>query len=271
MIGNDDVIPFAQLNNPAQDNDQVVWSDAPYACTKDHTYLIPDKIIARIPDEMVNPSWDYLETVLKNQIAWTQNKSKNTGWFHLAAFVWTSIATYMHNEFNMDELNISPNMTYRNLTASNINKKLSYINLHGTNVNGNFYNQQGSTFDIALIPQQGNFTGNLVFTEACYGGYVIGRNKEMSIPMMGLYSNAIGFICSSTVAYGPSGPPAQSADLLAECFFKRILSGESLGQALLDAKTDFATQTMKQFGSMNGAARKTLLQFHLYGIPTIAL
>lgn len=267
IIGNNDVIPYSQLPNPANDADAVVWSDAPYACTKDSTYLVPDKIVARIPDETQAPTWEYIFTVLNNQIAWAKNKTTEQGWFHIVAQVWQAIGQYMHDTFKMDELNISPPVTYQTLQINQYNKKLSYINLHGTSSNGNFYNQSGNTFAVALTPQQGNFAGNLVFCEACYGGYTIGRNKSSSMVMMALDSNALGFVASTTVAYGPAAPPSQSADLLAECFFTRVLSGEKIGLAFLNAKIDFSTRTIQQFGSMNGAARKTLLQFHLFGNP----
>ena len=269
IIGNHNVIPYAELNNPASDNDPTVASDAPYACMKDSTYLIPDKIIARIPDESEAATWDYIVTVLNNQITWAKTPTTEVGWFNIVAAVWTPIGQYMHDTFKMNELhlNISPPVTYQTLHPAQYSKKLSYINLHGTLSNGNFYNQIGNTFAVALIPEKGNFEGNLVFTEACYGGNTIGRNKESSIPMMALYSNALGFVASSTIAYGPSSPPVQSADLLASCFFTRILSGQKIGLAFMNAKIDFATKTIQQFGSMNGSARKTLLQFHLFGNP----
>ena len=93
----------------------------------------------------------------------------------------------------------------------------------------------------------------------------------MSIPMTALYNNALGFVGSSTIAYGPSAGPSQAADLLAECFYHRVITGISIGEAFMNAKIDFATQTVKNFGSLNGSARKTLISFMLYGICDIKI
>ena len=267
IIGNNDVIPFVNLPNPASDPDAVVPSDNPYACTKDQTYMIPDKVISRIPDEELNPTFDYLSTVLKNQAAWLNNKSTNTGWFLLVNQAWSGIGTYMQQEFNMATINIAPPSEPNNISVNDTNKKYSAINLHGAKQTPFYYSQNGSNYPIALSPTSGNFKGSLAWTEACYGLFTIGRNKEMSIPMQAMYDGAFSFAGSTSIAFGPSSPPAMAADLLFECYIKRILKGNiTNGEALLLAKQDFATQTIKQFGSLNGASRKTLLQFYLIGI-----
>jgi hypothetical protein len=171
----------------------------------------------------------------------------------------------------MNDQNIAPPTNPSSTPKLETIKKFAYVNLHGAQQTPYYYGQNGSTYPIAIEPTAGNFAGCLMFIEACYGGYVLNRNKELSTPMMALYSNAVGTISSTTVAYGPSSAPPQAADLLAQCFYTRIIAGDTLGQALLTAKQDFATQTIKQFGSLNGSSRKSLLQFHLYGNPDIKL
>jgi len=272
IVGGPDVIPFAAVANPATDPDDIVLTDRPYACTKDPTYLISNKVIARLPDEQLQPTFDYLKTMLTNQIAWHNNKTKNMGWFSIVASVWVNIASYMKTQFlEMSESKVAPPASPTSLGLSDTAKKFAYINLHGAQNTAFYYGQQGNNYPIALAPLVDNFAQCLLVTEACYGGYITGRNKELSIPMMALYSNAIGAVASTAIAYGPSGPPAQAADLLTKCFYNRIIAGESLGEALFNGKQDFARETIKAFGSMNGAARKTLFEFHLYACPDIRM
>ena len=269
IVGGPDVVPFASVANPATDPDDVVLTDSPYACTIDSTYLMPNKVIARLPDEQLNPTFDYLKTMLTSQAGFATVKSTNAGWFAIVAQVWKGIADYMNGNFQMNNENVAPPTNPSTLAPNETIKKHAYVNLHGAQTTPYFYGQLNNTYPIAMEPVQGNFKGSVGFFEACYGGYITGRNKEMSIPMMALYSGAVGIVCSTMVAYGPSAPPAAAADFLAEMFYNRIQAGECMGDALLHAKQDFATNLIKRDGSLNGSNRKTLLEFHLYGNPAI--
>jgi hypothetical protein len=131
IVGNNDVIPFPTLSNPATDSDAIVWSDNPYCCTKDSTDLLPDKVLSRLPDEELNPSFDYLKTILTNQATWMTTKSTSIGWYNIVTQAWVGISDYMKNEFNMDDQNIAPPTSPDNTTTAETTKKLAYINLHG--------------------------------------------------------------------------------------------------------------------------------------------
>ena len=272
LVGNDDVVAFSRLNNPATDPDQEVLSDQPYISTTDPTYLIPDKgrSIGRIPDEMGTPTFDYLSVVLKNQTEWLKTKPTSTGWFGLVNQAWSGIGQYMKNQFQIDNYKIAPPADSNNILINDTIKRYSLINLHGAQQTPYYYSQNGNSYPIALSPSSGNFKGCLSWTDACYGNYVIGRTKQMSIPMQAMYDGAFSFTGSTSVAYGPASAPAMAADLLFECYMKLILAGNTtIGEALNNAKQEFATQSIKQFGSLNGAMRKTLIQFYLMGVPDL--
>lgn len=49
IIGGPDIIPFCRLPNPSFDSDREVLSDNPYG-TKDSAYLLPERVVGRIPD-----------------------------------------------------------------------------------------------------------------------------------------------------------------------------------------------------------------------------
>jgi hypothetical protein len=166
---------------------------------------------------------------------------------------------------------VSPPSIKGTVNEQILSKQYSYINSHGTKSNGNLYGQLGNTFPVLMSPTQGYFGNTLAWFDACYGFYTVGRDRTQSIPMMALYSNAVAIIGSTCVAYGPSSPPLQAADLLMEKFFKRALNHEPLGSALMNAKKDFASATIEMEGGLSGSERKTLLQFCLAGNPLITI
>ena len=271
IIGNDDVISFGQVQNPATDPDNVVYTDNCYACTQDSSFLLPNKIIARIPDEMNAPTWDYLQTVINNQIKWQSTKGTNQGWLNVVASVWKGISDYFNSEFNMQNQYVSPPSTNATWNPSLINKKYAYLNTHGAQTTPFLYGQQGSSYPIVMNPTQGYFSQTVAWFDACYGGWTINRVKEQSIPMMALYSNAVATFNSTSVAYGPSLPPAEGIDGLFEATIKRIINGEAFGSALMNGKKDFAALMMQRNGGLDGANRKTLLETHIYGNPLITI
>lgn len=272
IFGGPDVIPFGIMANPASDPDTEVQTDNPYACTKDPTYLIPDKVVGRLPDEQLNWNIDFIQAMVDHQLEFVTGKSPNKQWFNIVASVWKGISDYMHQAFKMTTQNVVPPTTSDTLPSNEYDGKLfSYINLHGTKQTPYYYGQQGGNYPVGLKPVHGAFKGGLVFAESCYGSYLNGRDRTMSIPLMALFSGCIGFVGSTETAYGPPGPPARAADLLAQTFYNRIISGETLGRAFLFAKQDFATQTIQQEGALDPEAKKTLLEFVLFGNPSVVI
>lgn len=272
IVGGPSVIPFGVVANPVQDPDSSVLTDNPYGCTTDPTFLIPNKIVTRLPDEDLQFGEDFLPTVINHQLGYLKTKSTKTGWLSYAAQAWASIAMWMESMFAMGDNNLCPPTTSATITTQELQeKKLAYINLHGTQSAGSYYGQSGTQYPEALHVVNGMFNGCMVVTEACYGGYISNRNKETSIPLMALYSGAVAVLASTSVAYGPAQAPPDSADLLSYTFYKRILAGQPFGQAVLGAKQDFAAQCIQAHGSIQPSNKKTLLQFVPYGLPIMTL
>jgi len=269
LVGGHDVVPFAVLANPCNDPDAQVWSDAPYACTQDPLFYIPDKCVGRLPDEALNPGYDYLETVVQNQVAHINGKPTTSGWFNIVASVWKDISDFMNTNFNMSNQEIAPPAHQPDISI--LGKKYHYINLHGAQTTPYYYGQAGGTYPIALEPKPGYFKDGIVFTEACYGGYLLNRNRGTSIPLMAMLSGAVAVVSSTAVAYGPASPPPDGADLLSYCFYTHLLKGETVGQSFLNAKKDFSTALIKRTGNLLPSNKKTLLEFNLYSTPIISV
>jgi hypothetical protein len=272
IFGGPDIIDFFTLMNPANDPDDTIFSDAPYACTKDLSNLVPDKIVSRLPDEQANATIDYIDKMTNNQSKFLVAKSTGIGWFNIVASVWKGISDFMASTFHMENQHVVPPITFDNLPNTDVlGRKFAYINLHGAKQSAFYFGQQGGIYPVALKPRPGDFNNTLIFTEACYGGYLANRDKTMSIPLMALYSGSIGVVCSTEVAYGPPTAPARCADLLALKFYNHIAANEPVGLAFKNAKIDFATTTIQAEGMLDAESKKTLLSFNLYGTPTITV
>ncbi len=151
-------------------------------------------------------------------------------------------------------------------------KSRHYFNLHGSMDTPYFYGQGDGYYPVALSPpdvSKGDVSGAVVVSEACYGAYIDGRGKESSIPISYLSRGALGFVGSTTIAYGPASPPCGEADLMAIFFFYYLDFGVPMGVALALAKAYFARKMIEEQGYLDEDDRKTLLQFILLGDPSL--
>jgi hypothetical protein len=86
----------------------------------------------------------------------------------------------------------------------------------------------------------------------------------MPISLSYLGAGGIGFVGSTTIAYGPAKGNG-AADLLTQYFLIEILAGASLGRAFLQARQKFI-QTQRLADPVN---LKTIAQFILLGDPSV--
>lgn len=272
IIGNHDVIPFATCPNPASDLDAQVYSDNPYL-TDDNSYLTVKKVGTRIPDEMLNPTFDYIKKVLQNQIYFLNNKTTNIGWFNITAQAWNQLSGFLVNKYGMGALQTAPNVGPDLYKVEDTHKKIAYINCHGGENVPNFYGQNGNNYPISVTIRDEQFKNAIVAAECCYGANVINKNKTNSICLNALYSGSVSFFGSTNVAYGAAdvSNSLSCADYLISLFFDEIIAGTPIGLAIKNAKIKYMTNLMHYKGNLSGAERKTLLQFHVYGLPNIIL
>jgi len=273
LFGGNDIIPHQIVLCPSAGPDTSIATDNGYACTQDLSGLVPDKIVTRLPDEQINGKIDFIQSMVNTQVQLMQNTIPNNGFFNIVASVWNGISTYVNTTFNMNNENISPPITSATLSNTEYaNKKYAFINLHGAMFNpGNFYGQFMSSYPIAIQPTPGMFNGTLVFSEACYGAYLEGRDRTTSIALANLCTGCVGFVGSSRVAYGSSNAPGACADILGIKFLTRILNHESIGSAFLNAKKDYIADTIRTQGMLDPEAKTTILEFLCYGLPDLII
>jgi len=264
LLGGDEVVPFFRLENPCDDADEQVLSDSPYA-SRDENYTIPERVCARIPD---NRNADYM----KKQLAKSKQLHKKS--FGLTAQIWQRASEDIYRSIGeLEELRSSPPVTSDKFKKVWLQKKdYLYFNVHGSKVSANWYGQQGGEYPVAMQPSNIENASGIVASESCYGAYIIDKAESDAISLKFLdQDEVIGFCGSTTIAYGPVAPPSSEADLLVRYFFEYVKQGFTLGESLKNAKLDFARKALRRNGFLDDDDQKTLLQFVLYGDPTLRL
>ena len=119
---------------------------------------------------------------------------------------------------------------------------------------------------IADLPKNGH-SPKFIFSEACYGGYIMEKTEKTSIALRFLSIGAQAVVASTGIAYGAAATPLVGADLLGYLFWNAVKSGYSTGDAFTQAKIGLANEMNKRQGYLDGEDQKTLISFVLFGDP----
>jgi hypothetical protein len=177
-----------------------------------------------------------------------------------------------------ERLRLSPPTTIGNFKRKWLKgRSFLYFNLHGLKERADWFGERGSSdpaeypqFPLALAPHLvSQLQGSVVFSEACYGGYVLRKNPETSLALRFLEMGADCFVGASAIAYGPHKPPSTEADLLCKYFYQYVLRGSPYGNSLMHAKRDFVKKMFRVQGYLDEDDRKTLSEFNLFGDPCL--
>ena len=281
LAGAQDIFPFQEINNPADaDGDLTVPSDLPYACDAPYSKNIqsftgPTRVVGRIPDVPGENDVQYFTTIINNIInAKPRKEELYMQYFGVSAWVWrVSTELSLQNIVgNHNNLLLSPGSKSK-YTATQLKKLTHFYNCHGAQNDMAFYGQKGSNYPIALSSTQLNgkvSEGTIVAAECCYGAELVNPDLlpqpgALSIANNYLKNNAIAFMGSSNIAYGPADSQGL-ADLVTQYFIKNIISGASTGRALLQARQQFLSESGPH---LDPYELKTIAQFHLLGDPSV--
>ena len=306
IVGGADVVPFHRLPNPTDDSDEEVLSDNPYS-TLDSNYFIPEWPVGRLPGEkggdaglLLQQLRNVTQSHLKNKkvkktvkpdriilglLRWLfllrreQPSLSRKNRFGYTAAVWrrSSVASFKPVSAETAVL-VSPPHETRSFDPEKLMRSdLGFYNLHGLAETAEWYGQRdprdswdGSEYPVALtladLPKNGH-SPHIVFSEACYGGYIVDKEENTSLALRFLSIGTRAVVGSTGIAYGAVSPPLVGADLLANLFWKAIADGYSAGDALVQAKIGMAREMNKRQGFLDGEDQKTLISFVLYGDP----
>ena len=346
IIGGPDIIPFWRLPNPTFDSDREILSDNPYGA-RDETYLLPERIVGRLPDasgrkgganldfllagltkiinrqrlaliphaiapglpmrllgamlpgqmkphteleDQLQFEREWLSGVLNNNQFMDKSRVAQLAPFFYSAEAWKHSTAILRDCVSAHiDISFSPPLhagTFDDgLVRSLARARLLHFNLHGFRDNPNWYGQSQaarlvaspslSSLPVAFQPSQAALLQAptpVVFSEACYGGYLSGKGVEDSIALSLLAQGSSTFVGSTAISYGSAGPELSCAGRLSYYFWKEVLQqGSSFGRALQAAKISYARDRLAAGYSLTGDDAKTLLEFSLLGNPVSGL
>ncbi len=275
LIGGDEILPFHRLPNPVADRqndpDSDVLTDNPYGST-DQEALVVQRPVGRVPDA-AEPTPAFLVNVLSHICALHGSPAQHNPSFGLSTSVWQAASRAVYGTVEGGQpLQLSPPVDQSSFVTSWIDdSRVCYFNLHGSETTDSWYGQDGQRYPVAFRPALmtgARLAGCIYFSEACYGANILGKASKAAISLTTIGGGAACFVGSTKIAYGPATPPATDADLLGELFLQNALIHEPLGRALVNAKQDFFRQSIAS-GIFDDTAQKTLLEFVLYGDPSL--
>lgn len=303
IVGGDEVVPHHRLPNPADDMDEEVLSDNPYG-TLDANYFIPEWPVGRMVDGVGGNVALLLQQLRSATRAHLQVRSSRRSamlaWLSFAywkdrLYAWLNLRRLAHLGYTASAWQRSSIAVFRAVASGHslmvsppeyaggfecgrlALPDLGYFNLHGVEGAAEWYGQRdahdpvGTDYPVALRPcdlragEKG--VRSVIFSEACYGGAVIGKNEKNSIALRFLALGSRAVVVSTCTSYGSIQLPLMGADLLGQLFWQEVREGSCIGQALLRAKVMLAQKMSRRQGYLDGEDQKTLISFILYGDP----
>lgn len=292
LMGSGDVVPLFDVPNPTfnedGDTDASVPTDNPYASSrkfdakKRASYLVPDRVVGRIPDLPGATDATWLTRYLAVATGWKSRPgSKYAKDLLVCTSTWKKSGQACAKYISRDiaSLLLSPPVIERSKPIKDRHSALlQMIKCHGSPNDSAFYGQKGNAYPEALRSRslkQRTRKATVVGAMCCYGANVFDpldptavNPGEPPIPSVYLRQGAFGFLGSTCTAW--VGLEAMlCADWIVAAFLKSVMSGASLGRATLEAKQDFVRWNEQQGDQVDSADEKTLLQFALLGDPSV--
>ena len=248
IIGDHDIIPFAELPNPAYDGDTLYTDDVYADFTGDELIDIP---IARIPD---GKSLDLLIKQLDGE------QRSNNGVFGLGNVNREYVAEIMDIFDDENDVYWCAPMTSDDFHVDDVNVKLVYIMLHGDRVDTSaFWGENGYPLPIGFKTNIASSKG-IVFTGCCYGAYIINKTPADSICLRFLRMGAKAYIGCTGKHYSTPGTETNyNGPLFHKLFFEHLMAGNTPSKAFFNTKRDYAPD------ADTAVEEKILHEFVFYG------
>lgn len=277
IIGGPQIVPFDLAANPVfYDGDEAVPSDCLYGI-RNPLAMLPEWAVGRIPSAAGGDPAVLLRLLESAAIAQPADQLRHTFGYCTAAWRRSSAEVYAEADAP-ERLLVSPPVVAATLDGARLDgARLLYCNLHGVIDGAPWYGQRqsGSPLLPALRPADLvglDLRGAVVISEACYGAALDGRDVDTSLALAFLAGGAAGFVGATAISYGPPSPPAGEADLIALHFLRALKQpGVTLGAAFMAARMGMIRDTMASQSMLDEDDRKTLLEFVLYGDPTLVV
>jgi hypothetical protein len=279
IIGGPEVVPFYEAPNPTlYDGDASVPSDCFYGACNPFA-LMPEWAVGRLPGASGGDAALLLRLITDAASYRRRPLDQSLKTFGYSTEAWRQSSAKVYAEIPAsDTLLISPPTLATTLDHSLLNQaQRIYCNLHGVRVGPLWYGKPSDrrTLLAALRPADLaslDLRGAVVMSEACYGAAIAGRDERSSLALAFLACGAVGFLGATAISYGPTSPPGGEADLIALYFWRALRTpGATLGAALMAARAGMLRATLAYQAVLDEDDQKTLLEFVLYGDPTLVV
>jgi hypothetical protein len=288
IVGGPDIVPFGVLPNPMFDSDPSLPADCVYGSdagvwpleggADTHGYGT-DWPVGRLPD-----ADEPTPALLLGLIAVAAAQHRRGPLALTPCVAYSNAAWQAASEAVLaaalrgapQALLLSPPLAAEGLdTQPLVQARLIYVNLHGVADTPNWYGQSPDSPALIVALRPSDLAGlqldaPVVVSEACYGARLGAQSEETSLALTLLARGAAAFIGATAITYGPLQPPNSQADLLALHMLRQLQrKGASVGQALMAARLATLRETVLAQGTLDEDDEKTLLEFVLYGDPTL--
>lgn len=275
IVGGPQVVPFGLAANPMPDQDGPLPTDWIYGLAGDKTHLARWPV-GRLPDARETTPATLLRLLASAAAQHRKEAAQTARSFGYSTASWYRSSQDVYAVIGgSDSLAVSPpalaeTLDRRLFDAANV----VYCNLHGVQSWPYWYGQavEDPALVVALRPIDLNeldFSGTIVFSQACYGALIDGADRYSSLALTFLAQGATAFISATALSYGAPQPPLGESDLLAQQFLQALaVQDTSVGTALQAARAGMLREVMRRQGFLDEDDVKTLLAFVLYGDPT---
>ena len=285
LLGGDELVPQAQLVNPLwtgdpiDDPDRLVPSDLPYACDVPYSTSIsafrgPTRVVGRIPDlaGVADPA-ALLAQIRASARAVPAARPADVPVFALSTQTWrTSTQLSLGKLPGVSGAVRTCPADGPDWAASDLAPEVHFVNCHGAEFDPRWYGEATPgqrtlppAMEAASLPGLVG-RGTVVGTECCYGAALwppAAAGGQAGVALTYLLQGAGGVFGASTTSYGPAASN-EYADVLCRLFCDEVLSGASIGRAVLSARQRF----VQGQSFLDPTDLKTLAQFVLLGDPS---
>ena len=292
IIGSGDIVPLFDVTNPTRsgdgDTDPTVPTDNPYASSrpfnpkKRATYLVPDRVLGRIPDlpGSSDPAW--LLNYLAVATGWkSRSPASYTKDLLVCCDTWKKSGKECVEYLSRDSgtlLTCPPSIDSSKTMEGRRAALFQMIKCHGAPNDSWFYGQKGGEYPEVMRStslRKKTKKATVVGSMCCFGANIFDpldptaqHPGEPPISSVYLRQGAFGFLGSTCTAWVGLDTMLCS-DWIVSAFLKSVLAGASLGRAALEARQNLARWRQAQGEQADSADEKTLIQFVLLGDPSI--
>jgi Peptidase family C25 len=294
LFGGHDIVPMFEVKNPTHDfksdTDETVLTDNPYASYEPfsaddwHSYVVPDRVIGRIPDMLSDPDPGWFVDYLKTATKW---KPKPASVYKRPYAICTDEAKIAGNDVmqeafaksNLPLLICPPTSDDASPPArARLSPRLHTIKCHGNEGDATFWGFLESdtkkahkypaitSATLRQLPHVARST--VVATMCCYGAQIFSPSDSKvkprgAWPIASAYlrKGALGFVGPTKMAWVGLYDMSY-ADRIVATYLKKVVAGDSIGSAFLACKQDDPEK-------IGDSEAKTLIEYVLLGDPSI--